>query len=301
VFLANRGKQPILDRILRKNPILMWLNSHGYWLTKPSAFLLFAIDSQQRRREILKTSSQVEDEGEEPLTDKFLRAQEKDPEVIGPLEVLSLGIALVIAGSGTTSITLSAILYYTLKNPTVYRKLQAEIDSHYRAGGLDPFSLTPLSFIAAQALPYLSAVIKEAFRMHPATVGAAERVVPPQGHNICGEHVPGGTVVSVSPWVLHQNKDIFGYDSDVFRPERWLEKDIESTKRMERTMLHFGAGQYTCIGKNIALMEIYKVLPALLAHFEITLAYPEKEWKILPGFFVHMTDFEVRLATRTRS
>jgi hypothetical protein len=32
-------------------------------------------------------------------------------------------------------------------------------------------------------------------------------------------------------------------------------------------------------------MEIYKVLPALLARFEITVVYPGKEWKILPRFF----------------
>lgn len=300
-YIALVGYMPILDHIFWKNPILMWLNAHGYQSTKPSAGIIFASKAQQRRREIRKAKRRVEDDGEEPLTDKFLRAEEKDPDIVGPQEVLALGLAIVAAGSGTTSIALSALLYHILKNPSIYRKLQAEIDSHSPDGAFDSSKATLMSFVEAQALPYLSAVIKETFRVHPSTNFAAERIVPPQGHIICGEHVPGGTIVSVNPWVLHKNKDIFGLDSDIFRPERWLEGDIESVKRMEGTLLHFGTGKYTCLGKNIALMEIYKAVPALLARFEISLAYPEKDWRILPGVFVNMTDFEVRLSTRTRS
>jgi hypothetical protein len=77
--------------------------------------------------------------------------------------------------------------------------------------------------------------------MLPATTGAAERVVPPQRHSMWRTR-SGRNRYWCEPLVLHQNKDIFGYDSDIFTPERWLEGDIESTKRTERTILHFGAG-----------------------------------------------------------
>jgi cytochrome P450 len=45
-------------------------------------------------------------------------------------------------------------------------------------------------------------------------------------------------------------------NADEFRPERWLEGD---TKDMEACFASFGFGSRTCIGKNLALMEINKV------------------------------------------
>jgi len=39
---------------------------------------------------------------------------------------------------------------------------------------------------------------------------------------------------------------------------------------MDRMLSHFGsAGNYTCIGKNIALLEMYKFVPAVIRHFEV--------------------------------
>ena len=73
---------------------------------------------------------------------------------------------------------------------------------------------------------------------------------------ICGDYIPSGTIVGVSPWSLHRDREIFGEDVHVFRPERWLDKDSEQVKEMDKTLMMFGYGNYTCIGKNIALMEM---------------------------------------------
>lgn len=56
-------------------------------------------------------------------------------------------------------------------------------------------------------------------------------------------------------------KDIFGEDTDMFRPERYLECSKETKVEMERTLeMAFGVGRYQCSGKVIALAEIYKVV-----------------------------------------
>lgn len=85
---------------------------------------------------------------------------------------------------------------------------------------------------------------------------------------ICGEHIPECTIVSCNAWVIHRNKQIFGDDVDMYRPERWLE-DPERTKVMAATLFHFGMGSRTCIGKNISLLEMYKAVPSILKTFEV--------------------------------
>lgn len=51
--------------------------------------------------------------------------------------------------------------------------------------------------------------------------------------------------------VVQFDKGVFGQDSNVFKPERWLESE-EKNRAMERAMLDFGAGTRTCIGKHVS-------------------------------------------------
>jgi cytochrome P450 len=67
-------------------------------------------------------------------------------------------------------------------------------------------------------------------------------------------------------WCIGRSKSIWGEDADVFRPERWLQQESESadqfTERLEswrKNDITWGKGDVTCVGKNIAMMEIYKV------------------------------------------
>jgi cytochrome P450 len=54
---------------------------------------------------------------------------------------------------------------------------------------------------------------------------------------------------------------LFGNDAEVFRPERFLELDLESRMKMERDVeLTFGYGQWMCAGKQIAFMEMNKFI-----------------------------------------
>jgi cytochrome P450 len=146
----------------------------------------------------------------------------------------------------------------------VYEKLQAEIDANTQ-------SSSAIRFADAQALPYLDACIKETFRIHPAVGFNGERVVPSPGREISGQFVPAGTIVSVSGWALHRNKDVFGEDVGVFRPERWIE-DEGKAKEMWKEMFHFGAGSHICLGRNISLLELYKLVPVFVKAFEVSSA-----------------------------
>lgn len=93
--------------------------------------------------------------------------------------------------------------------------------------------------------------------LHPAAGLILERVVPPQGMDILGHFIPGGTTVGCNAWVLHRRSEVFGEDVDDFRPERWIEASPSQLAQMKATMFQFGAGARTCLGKNISMLEMF--------------------------------------------
>lgn len=210
------------------------------------------------------------------LLSKFVQAKKDRPEFMNDSLVMTMAVSMAFAGSETTAISLSSVFYYLLKNPKCMEKVYEELDRKAKEGAFADNEHGVVTFAESQALLYLDACIKEAFRMHPAPGLPLERVVPPAGAEIAGHFIKGGTIVGCSAWVIHRRRDIFGDDVEVFRPERWLvdeSKDKEAEekrlKEMGGVMLHFGMGSRTCIGKNISLLEIYKLVPTVLRRFEV--------------------------------
>lgn len=60
----------------------------------------------------------------------------------------------MIAGSDTTSTTLSGLFYNLLSHPQEYARLQKELDTAFPPGEGDPFDTTKLA-----DLPFLNAVM----------------------------------------------------------------------------------------------------------------------------------------------
>lgn len=282
------GQNSWLDRLLVKNPIKLFLESKGLWLSSPnSAIIKFALDRQSESSEVQISGEGDGTKGERGvnLLQQFLKSQKKDPDFLTDKRITAMCASLIIAGSDSTAISLSSVFYFLLKNPQVYTKLMQEIDLADAAGALVSSKDTTgdgdvVPFSAANKLIYLDAVIMESFRMHPAVGLLLERVTPLEGAVIRGEFVPGGTVVGCNAWVVHQSKEVFGSDAAIYRPERWLESegaDPSRVSKMRQCMFQFGAGSRTCVGKNISLMETYKMIPSFLRKFEVCL-----------GSFVHI-------------
>lgn len=234
--------------------------------------------------------------GQEDFLSRFLNARTTNPDVVDNVRVLSYAQGNVTAGSDTTAIALRAIFYHLLKCPWTLEKLEQEIESADKNG---LFATQCVSWTESQQLVYLNVVIKEGLRIHPPVGLPLERVVGPAGLSIYGTKLPPGTIVGVNPWVIHRDRDIFGPDADTFRPERWLEVEGEERKRMESAMFAFGGGTRTCIGKNISLLEMYKLVPTLIRRYKFELAHPEKELTLQNAFFVHQTGLNMLIRRRS--
>ncbi|KAF2226840.1 putative P450 monooxygenase [Elsinoe ampelina] len=294
------GQMPQLDLIWSKNPLRLKLEQWGL-LKKVFPVTKFALDASASRQgemeKILETGVVEETPGRgQDLLSKFQLARHDHPEFMTSDQVLASCTSMVFAGSETTAISLSSIFYHLLKHPDVYTKLMRELDTAASDGTIAPRPHHQVSWAESLKLPYLDAVIQESFRVHPAAGLILERIVPPQGIDVCGQHIPGGVIVGSSAWVLHRRPEVFGEDVDAFRPERWLEASPAQLKEMKATMFQFGAGPRTCIGKNISLLEIYKLVPTFLRNFEIVMDCPD--WKTYNAWFVRQVDFYTRFRPR---
>lgn len=99
----------------------------------------------------------------------------------------------IAAGSDTTGISLSMILWYLYKTPEKLAKLRNEIDGLQATGQVSD----PVTWAESQKMPYLQAVIKESLRMHPAVGTILARTVPVGGAEISDYYFPAGVGPSV--------------------------------------------------------------------------------------------------------
>jgi cytochrome P450 len=145
------------------------------------------------------------------------------------IDVFAVAHGAIFAGSDSTASTMQSFCYHVLRDPVIYSRLETELDEATAASKLSPMP----QWNEVQALPYFQACLKEAMRLRPAVGLNITRFVPPEGVELDGRKIPGGTRVAVNAWVLHRDESIFGRDPKVFRPDRWLEGDA---KNMERYM-----------------------------------------------------------------
>ncbi|CAG8983309.1 hypothetical protein HYALB_00007437 [Hymenoscyphus albidus] len=320
-YVAPIGQIPMLDKLFLKNPLYLLAAKHGLIdATFPVAKFArqrmverYGTDNSKPASALLSTASKA------PLPDllsKFMQAKKARPDFMNDTLVTTMAVSMAFAGSETTAITLSAIFYYLLRNPLCLAALYRELDGREKEG----FFSNPNGIVTwseSQDLPYLDACVKESFRLHPAAGLPVERVVPEPGLEIAGVFVKGGTIVGCNAWVVHRRPEIFGEDVETFRPERWLvgggvagqgvvevskEVDVKAEEKrikdMGATLLHFGMGSRTCIGKNISLLEIYKLIPSFLKMFEVTFEDPSKDWKLINSWFVRQVNFRTKFRRR---
>lgn len=252
------------------------------------------IDERMEARKKTNYKARAESKAEEESTvprdflDKIADANERDPEKVSPYHIFAMGMSNIIAGSDTTAVSLSGAMYYLTTTPRVLTKLREEIAPRRHEG-------RNLTFKETQDMPYLQAVIKEALRLHPATGLPLWRVVPEGGAEVAGQWFPAGTNIGTNSWVAHYNPSVWGDDVREFRPERWLESDEQQLQRMEAHYLPFGLGSRTCQGRHISFLEMSKLIPEVVANFDMALMIPKEQWKTVNYWFVKPESFPVQV------
>lgn len=282
------GQIPILDFWFDKNPI--------YRIGPPGFGTVVNIAAGHMGNRMQGKAAPDHDPNNPDFLDKFIEAKSTHPDIVDNGQVISYLMINMIAGADTTAITIRSVLYYSIRNPQVWNRLQREI------GAVEDV----VAFKDLRALPYLDACVREAMRMHPPVGMIMERFVPPQGLDLPdGTKVPPGVAVGLNPYIINRNASVWGEDVETFRPERWLQEDGESEEsfsarlaNMNACDLTFGAGSRICIGKHLGLVETFKVVATLIARYNIELVQPRRDWHVINSWFMRQEGIEVRLSKR---
>lgn len=202
--------------------------------------------------------------------------------------------AVIWAGSDTTATALSSVFYHLHRHPAALAKLRREIDAALAEGRLT----RPIRYGEARRLPFLHAVVLESMRVHPSLGYGLPREVPGGGAVLGGTPVPGGVEVVMNAGPVQRDPRAFGADAADWVPERWLDGDggAGAVQRMERAMLQFGQGPRGCVGRHLSEMEMYKLLPTILAEFEFELLVDQ--WEVCGGWFHRTTNVVCKVGRR---
>ncbi|KAI1184949.1 cytochrome P450 [Nemania serpens] len=198
------------------------------------------------------------------LLARLQEGRDEKGEPLGFEELTAEALTQLIAGSDTTSNSSCALLYYVAKTPGVIEKLHKELDAAI------PNSATKVpDYESVKNLPYLEAVINETLRIHSTSGIGLPRQIPQDspGIHLHSYYFPAGTVLSVPTYSIHHSKEIWGADADEFRPERWE----EATPRQRNAFIPFSHGPRSCVGRNVAEMEMKMIAATWLRRYDVFL------------------------------
>ncbi len=163
-------------------------------------------------------------------------------------------LTFLAAGHETTAIALTWTFYLLSQYPQVRIKLQDEIRSVL--AGREP-TLEDLA-----KLPYLDWVLNESMRLYPPAWMQMRFVA--KEVELDGVHLPVGTLVILSQWVMHRLPAIW-QDAEVFKPERW--DPANGQQLPPGAYFPFGGGPRTCIGMPLAQLEARLILTSILQRY----------------------------------
>jgi cytochrome P450 len=165
----------------------------------------------------------------------------------------------------------------------VQQKLQRLLDTAI------PGDYSAWDYDKAKTVTYIDDIINETLRLKPPVIQGSPRETPAQGVQIGDVHIPGYTNVSV-PFMLIQRDPRWWQQPTEFVPERWGDKrEKMGTDGAPFLPFNMGTfvlslhgrgvmsidtilGMHSCVGRNLAYLELRMVVSAIVQNFDVDFA-----------------------------
>lgn len=213
-------------------------------MKKPSTYTGIRIHALQAWKRFLRAANDGSVEVQEDFVMARLWKQHKSQGGdLDDLDIASECADHLLAGIDTTSDSLMFLIWALSmpENQCFQEKLRNEVAA--LDAEVDNRSEVP-SPQRCDQLPYLDAVVKETLRIY-APLPASEPRSLQKDTAIDGYMIPARTVVSMEPYALHRNAEVFE-DPTKFNPERWLHEP--GRIEMKKWWWAFSSGGRMCIG-----------------------------------------------------
>nr|KYP72891.1 Cytochrome P450 86A1 [Cajanus cajan] len=244
---------------------------------------LLSIGFEKRLKESLRIveaymNDAVADRKETPSDDLLSRFMKKCDAAGNPFSAAALQriiLNFVLAGRDTSSVALTWFFWLLINHPRVEKKILNEIATvltDTRGRDRRRWTEDPLDFAEADRLMYLKAALAETLRLYPSVPqdfkqAVADDVLPD------GTVVPAGSTVTYSIYSAGRVETVWGKDCLEFKPERWLSVrgDRFEPPKDGFMFVAFNAGPRTCLGKDLAYLQMKSVAAAVLLRYRLSL------------------------------
>ncbi|GAA0156575.1 oxygenase [Lithospermum erythrorhizon] len=201
----------------------------------------------------------------------LLTLSEENPEDIDRKHIEHLCLDLFAAATDTTTVTVEWAMAEVLRSSRIKKKIEDELAQVIGRGKV-------VEEADIERLPYLSCVVKETFRLHPAGPTLIPRKAE-QNVDIFGFRVPKGSRLLINAWAIGRDSSFFE-DSDIYWPDRFLKSNID-VRGHDFELIPFGSGRRSCPGLPLAYRMVPVMLGSLLNSFE---------WKLQSGITQEQLD-----------
>ncbi|HLA64182.1 MAG TPA: cytochrome P450, partial [Rhodothermales bacterium] len=180
------------------------------------------------------------------------------PESLALVESLQL----LVAGNETSSNALTWILYLLARHPDYAAQIREEVET--------VIGDSPITFHNLHQLPATTRVIDEALRLYP-PFWMIDRIALADDE-VAGVRIPRGTMVIPYIYGTHRNPAHWS-DAERFDPGRFEKEATEA--RHPFAYLPFGGGPRTCLGANMALMQMLLIVVTFVRRYDFRPATAE--------------------------
>lgn len=177
--------------------------------------------------------------------------------LFSPQELRDHLFTLFFGGQDTTVNAIAFTLYYLGQYPDIQQRAREEINSVLAKKG-------SLGYKELKQLKFIESVINESMRLSPPAYASYRDV---NGEQQMGDAlIRDKSIVVFSPYMTHRHKS-FWSDPEQFKPERFM----NGAKLEKFAFMPYGGGMRTCLGLNLARVEMLTVVALFLQRFQWTL------------------------------
>lgn len=190
------------------------------------------------------------------MLDMLMEVRDENGQGLSGEEIRNQMVTFIVAGHETVASALTWAWALLADHPEEQESLHEELSQIVRDA--------PLTIDDYPRLVRTRAVFDEALRLYPPAWLITRKALA--FGELAGRKVPAGSLVIMSPWLLHRHPSLWSTPEE-FRPSRFIDEDVDRS-----SFLPFGAGPRMCIGRDFAYLEGVLMLARLASRFQVS--YP---------------------------